>query len=255
MATTTAAPAAATETRSTTSEWLRIARGGAIVMVFWSMALQGFAQSVIPPVAMIGLVFAGFAPFLRGERRVLGLVVALFGTLAVLGNLEIILDDLRNPESAPAFILNLLSLVGVSLAVIGGLLGFLRRPAQPIRTLVIVAAGVFIAGSAASAAIAANTPTDAALPGDVKVTAHRLMWAPATIDLDASATGLWVENQDGIRHTFTIPQLGIDIEVPALKARRVDIDAVAGEYQIICTVPGHETMTAALMIEGRGGRS
>ncbi len=250
MATTTAPAAARTRTETTTGEWLMLARGGAMVMAVWSIALQAFAQSLIPPVAVIGLVFFGFVPFLKGERRILGLVAAVFGAFAVAGNVEIILDELGHPESAPAFILTLLSLVGVTLAVVGGLSAFLRRPSQPIRTLAIGAVGVFIAGTVASVAIAANSPTDAALPGDVEVTAHQVMWAPDTIVFDASATGLWIDNQDGIRHTVTIPQLGIDVEVPALKARRIDIDAAAGEYQIICTVPGHETMTAILTIGG-----
>jgi plastocyanin len=250
MATTTAPKAATGQAQSTTGEWLRLARGGAIVMAVWSIALQGFAQSLIPPVAVIGLVFLGFVPFLKGERRTLGLVVVVFGVLAVAGNLEIILDELRNPESAPAFVLNLLSLVGVSLAVVGGLSAFLRRPAHPVRTVAVAAAGVFVAGSVASFAIAAGTPSETPLPGDVQVTAHQVMWAPETIALDASDGGLWIDNQDGIRHTFTIPQLGIDVEVPALKARRVDLDAPPGEYQIICTVPGHESMTGTLTIEG-----
>lgn len=250
MATTTTGGATRETSITTTTDWMRLARGGAIVMAIWSIALQGFARSLIPPVAVIGLVFLGFVPFLKGERRVLGLVVAVFGALAVAGNVEIILDDLQNPESAPAFILNLLSLVGVALAVGGGLAAFLRRSSDPIRMLAVGAAAVFIAGAVASVAIAANTESDTALAGDVAVTARQVMWAPETVAVDASATGLWVDNQDGIRHTFTVPQLGIDVEVPALKARRVDIDAAPGEYQFICTVPGHETMTGTLTITG-----
>jgi plastocyanin len=250
MANTTAQTAEAIQARTTAPEWLKLARAGAIVMAVWSVALQGLAQSVIPPVAAIGLVFLGFVPFLKGERRGLGLAVAVFGILAVAGNVEIILDELQNPESAPAFILNLLSLVGVSLVVVGGFSAFRRRPAQSIRTLAVGAAGVFIAGTVASVAIAANTPSDAALPGDVQVTAHQVMWAPEEIVMSSSATGLWIDNQDGIRHTFTIPQLGIDVEVPGLKSHRIDIDAAPGEYQIICTVPGHEAMTGTLTITG-----
>ncbi len=250
MATTAALPAETVQTETTTTEWLKLVRAGAILMAVWSVALQGFAQTVIPPVAVIGMVFLGFVPFLRGERRALGLAVALFGILAVVGNIEVILDELRNPESAPAFILNLLSLVGVSLAVVGGLSAFWRRPSHPIRTIAVGAAGVFIAGSVASVAIAANTPSDVALPGDVQVTAHQVMWAPEEIEITASDTGLWVDNRDGIRHTFTIPQLGVDVEVPALKARRIELDAAPGGYQIICTVPGHESMTGTLTITG-----
>lgn len=238
----------ARETSTSTSGWLRLARAGAVVMTVWSVALQGSARMLIPPVAVIGLVFLGFIPFLKGQRRAVGLAVAAFGVLAVAGNLEIILDELQNPESAPAFILNLLSLVGVGLVVVGGLAAFRRTPTGPIRTLAIGATGVFIAGTVASLAISAGTESETAQAGDVVVAARQVMWAPEAIGLDASDSGLWIDNQDGIRHTFTIPQLGIDVEVPALKARRIDIDAAPGEYQIICTVPGHEAMTGTLTI-------
>ena len=54
----------------------------------------------------------------------------------------------------------------------------------------------------------------------------------------------------GIRHTFTIEELGVDLEVPAHKAGRIDIDAAPGIYQFVCSVPGHEAMTGTLIIEG-----
>jgi uncharacterized cupredoxin-like copper-binding protein len=68
--------------------------------------------------------------------------------------------------------------------------------------------------------------------------------------IDTGDSGLWIDNKDGIRHTFAIPELEIDVEIPALKANRVDIDAPPGSYLIICTVPGHESMTGTLTITG-----
>jgi len=65
------------------------------------------------------------------------------------------------------------------------------------------------------------------------------------------STGVWVENKDGIRHTLTIEELGVDLDIPALKARRVDFAAAAaGTYTYTCTVPGHENMTGTLVVEG-----
>lgn len=235
---------------STVPEWMGLARIGAIVMVVFAVTLQATARSIIPPVSVIGLVFLAFIPYLNGERRRVGLGAAAFGAAAYLGNLPIILDDLQNPESAPAFILQLLSTVGVFLVIVGGVGAFLRRPTRLLRPFAIAAAGVFIAGTFGSVAIAANTDSAVALPRDVQVTAQQLMWAPEEILIDGSASGIWIENKDGIRHTFTIPELGIDVEVPGLKARRIDIDAPAGTYQIICTVPGHDNMTGTLTITG-----
>jgi plastocyanin len=243
-------PTIPTTMKTSTARWMRLARGGAIVMVLWAIALHLTAGILIPPVAVIGLVYLAFTLFLRGERRRLGLALSIFTAVAFLGNLAVISDDLQNPESAPAFILTLLSTAGVLLALTGGLGAFFRWPAWPIRTLAVGALAVFLAGTVGSLGIAAGTGSDAALPADVQVTAQSLMWAPEDIAIDTTATGLWIENRDGIRHTFTIPELGVDVEVPAFKTRRVSIDAGPGSYRVICTVPGHETMTGTLVVTG-----
>ncbi len=219
-------------------------------MAVWSLVLQLLAGTVIPPVAVIGLAFLVFAVFLKGERRKLGLGLAVFAVLAVVGNLPVIADELQNPESAPAFILNLFSLSAVAVAAIAGVNAFRNRDTGPIKPIALAAVGVFVAGTVVSLLAAAATPSDEALATDLAVTAHQVMWAPDPIVISADATGLWVDNRDGIRHTFTIPELGIDVEVPAWKARRIPIDAAPGTYQIICRVPTHEDMTATLMIEG-----
>ncbi len=235
---------------STVPAWMRLARAGAIVMVAFAVTLQATARSIIPPVLVIGLVFLALSPYLKGERRRLGLASAIFGLAAYIGNLPIILDDLQNPDSAPSFILQLLSTVGVFLVIAGGLGAFFGRSTRLVRPFAMAAAGVFLAGTFGSVAIAANTDSALALPDDVQVTAQQLMWAPEEILIDSTASGIWIDNEDGVRHTFTIPELGIDISVPGLKARRIDINAPAATYQIICTVPGHDNMTGTLTISG-----
>ena len=99
-------------------------------------------------------------------------------------------------------------------------------------------------------ATAASTDSVAALPGDVEVTAQQIMWSPEDIVIDSSATGIWIDNQDGVRHTFVIPELGIEVEIPGLKSSRIDINAAPGTYEIICDVPGHQNMTATLLVTG-----
>ncbi len=227
---------------------MRLARASAIVVVAWAIILQTLA-GLIPPVAIIGTIFLGFVPFLSGERRKLGLAYAAFAALAIGGNLPGVIDELANPESSPAFILTMLTSIGAALAIISGLGAFFRWPTEPIRTVATAAVGVFAAGTVLSLALAANTPSDAAQPGDVEVVAEGVAWVPGEITVSESA-GLWIDNRDGIRHTFTVPELGIDLEVPALRSKRVEVDAGPGVYQIVCEVPGHESMTGSLVVEG-----
>ena len=233
-------------TESTTPAWMRVALAGALTMVTWSIVLQALA-GFIPPVAIIGLIFATFAVFLRGERPRLGLAAAIVAALAVLGNLPIILDDLSNPESAPSFILNLLSLIGVALVVIGGIAAFRGFATDRIGSVARVAPLVLVVGAFLSLLMAANTQSVPAGIGDVDVVAAGVAWEPGDINV-SSGGGVWIDNRDGIRHTFTIEEEGIDLEIAALKSNRVDLDLEPGAYQFVCTVPGHEAMTGTLTV-------
>lgn len=237
-------------TTTATAAWLRFARSVAIVMVVWAVLLQVIARAVIPPVLIIGLVFLAFVPFLRGQRRWVGLGLAVFALLAVAGNLPGLVDELSNPESAPAFVLTLLSTLGAVLAIVSGTAAFFGWSQQPARAIAVAAVGVFVVGTIASIALFATTDSDVALDSDVAVLAEKVVWEPEDVVLTTGSSGVWVENNDGIRHTFTVEELGLDLEVPALKAKRVDIDAAPGTYEIVCTVPGHESMTATLTVEG-----
>lgn len=239
-----------TTTAATTADWLRFARYAAITMVIWAVLVHLTARVLIPPVLVIGLIYLAFVPFLRRERRWVGLGLAAFSALALLGNVPGLADELSNPESAPAFILTLLSVTAAVLAVISGSAAFFGWSTAPMRALAIGAVSVFAVGALSSLAIFVNTESDAALGSDVEVVAEKVLWEPEDIVLPAGSAGVWVENKDGIRHTFTIEELGVDLEIPALRARRVDVAGPAGTYEIICTVPGHENMIGTLTIEG-----
>jgi len=252
VATTTIEPINQSESTPTpTSVWLRLARAGAITMVVWSIGLQLAIGAFIPPVTVVGVVFGAFVPFLRGERRKLGLAFAAVTVAALVGNLPFLLDDLANPDSAPTFIAGLLSALAAVIAVAGGLGAFFQWSPVPIRRLAIGAAGVFVVGAAVSAGISAGTESSTALASDIPVVALGVQWDSDVITLGPGSSGIWVDNQDGVRHTFTVPELDIDLEIPAFTAQRLDLQsAVPGEYQVICTVPGHELMTATLVVEG-----
>lgn len=230
--------------------WATVARIGATTIVVWSVALQFLAGEPIPPVAVIGVVFLAFIPFTDARRRRLGIALAIVAVLSVGGNLPLILDELSHPESAPAFILTLLSVLGAAIALAGGLGMFFGWSAASGRRLVFGAGLVLAVGAVTSVSIAANTVSDGAQPTDVEVLTQQVAFEPGDITIGAEGTGVWIDNRDGIRHTFTVPQLGIDLDVPALKSRRIDIDAAPGTYQIFCEVPGHESMTATLTVTG-----
>jgi plastocyanin len=250
MQQTTTSDTAASTDAERPSGWMRLARGGAAAVVAWSLLLQVTAGVLIPPVAVIGVLFLAFVPFLTGHRRRLGLALAVVGVLAVVGNLGGVVDDLSNPDSTPAFILTLLAVAGAATATIGGLGVFFGWSAEKVRTVAMASVGTLAVGSMVSVVIGANTDSDARLPADLSVIASQLRWEPTEIAVGSGDSGVWIDNRDGVRHAFVVPELGIDVEIPALKSRRVEVTASAGTYELICTVPGHESMTGTLIVEG-----
>ena len=65
----------------------------------------------------------------------------------------------------------------------------------------------------------------------------------------AGAVGVLIDNEDPIRHTFTIKELDIDQELPANTARRVEFRAAPGAYEFICKIEGHEDMKGTIVVE------
>lgn len=235
-------------TTQSPNRWMTLALGAAIAMVVWAAVLLGLA-GVIVPVLVIGVLFLAFVPFLRGDRRWLGLGFAAFALVALLGNAAGVIDDLSNPESAPAFLLTLWATIGTAVAVSGGLGVLFRWPAPRLGRVGALAGGAFAVGAIISLSAAAATESQEPLASDVAVVTEKVQFQPAEIRV-AAGEGLWFDNRDGIRHTFSIEDVYFDVELPALKSVRSDLDLPAGAYQVICRVPGHEAMTTTLIVEG-----
>ena len=232
------------------ARWAQVARWSGIAIVVWAVVTHIVARVPIPPVIVIGLVFGAFVPFLNERRRKLGLVFGILGALALIGNLPAVIEELARPESAPAFILTLFTTIVVIVVLISGLGIFFGYSADLAQGLVIGGAALFLVGTTMSVIVAVNTPSDTAAAGDIEIVTEKVLFVPEEIDTAAGSVGIWVDNRDGIHHTFTIEELGVDLEIPALKAKRVEFDAPAGSYEVICTVPGHESMTATLTVGG-----
>jgi plastocyanin len=228
---------------------VRVSRYAALTVFVWSVVLQVLAGEPIPEVAAIGVVFVAFVPFLRGSRRRLAAVVGGLAVVALLGNLPATIDELTHPESAPAFILTLLVCLAAVTAIVAGVAALRRSSGEAIRATVITVTGLFLAGMIVAFVAAAGVDAAAPADGDVQVVAKGVEFDQSNLVVVAGGTGFWVDNQDGIRHTFTIEGTGYQIDVPALSAQRAEFDLDAGRYTVICTVPGHENMSIDLTVE------
>ena len=250
MTDTIEAPTGEMEMTSPTRSWIRVTRVAASVVLAWSIVLQILAGQLIPPVAIIGVVFGVLAIFLGGERRRLGLTAAALALLALVGNLPRTIDELSHPSSAPAFLLTLVVTTAAIVVMVAGLAAFRSWSTDPVRAVYygwggVAAVGVVVAVSAASGVASAQPATD-----DVQVIARGVEFETSEIVVPAGETGFWLDNQDSIRHTFTIEELGYEFDAPSTSAQRAVFDLEPGQYQVICAVPGHENMTIDLIVEG-----
>jgi plastocyanin len=227
--------------------WLRIARVAAIVVVVWAALLQLTVGVLIPPVLAVGIVFAALVPFLGRERRLAGLVGAVLGVAAVGGNVPSLLEELSHPSSAQAFIFTLVAASASAVLMLAGTAAFFHRSANPAPVMWLWA-GLVVAGSLGSLLAARAVDSTPPADGDVIVVAKANDFSPDPMVVLPGRIGVWIDNRDGARHTFTAPELGVDVEITGLKSQRVEFDAAPGRYIVFCKVVGHEDMTAILAV-------
>jgi plastocyanin len=72
------------------------------------------------------------------------------------------------------------------------------------------------------------------------VTAQHTKFDDTTLDATAGRVGVVLNNLDLFWHTFTIRDLGVNLNVPVQAERRIEFDAPAGTYAFVCKIPGHE---------------
>lgn len=231
--------------------WLGVQIVATIVLLLVLLSIMAVARVIIPPLLVFALVFAATAYALRrwgptrSWVRVVGAVLAL---LAVLANIGPILQDLAHPESALVFVPSALGLLTAITAAAAGVAGFFRAFEEIVRSAGLAALGVGALLVVVSGVAALRLESDDSQMGDVRIVAHRVQY-PDTVLAKVGQVALFIENRDGFRHTFTIEQRGVDVELPASTDRRVVLELPVGRYPFICTVFGHEQMEGVLTVE------
>ncbi len=81
-----------------------------------------------------------------------------------------------------------------------------------------------------------------------------LRWDKQEYEATAGAVTFVVRNDSTVRHNFVIEGNGLNVASPTFGARAIQSyslpDLAAGEYQIVCTLPGHREggMVARLIV-------
>lgn len=242
----TASTTATTESPPTTA-WDRLLVAAVAVVIAADVTVQVLAQTVIPPLAIVTLVSLVGLGLYRWKRRVGIAVLGLTALVWGLGSIGFSADHLQHPESGIDFVHATIEVVGRVAIVIAAIAAWRNATGAWTRRVAIGAGAVLAAaavvGTATSVASAGDTPQS----GDTEATIEHAEF-PEEIRV-AAGDSLYVENADLFRHTFTVEDTAIDVEVPSRRGARVQVDLPAGSYTVLCSVPGHEFMQSTLVVE------
>lgn len=216
--------------------WLALAL--ALTLVIGMIGLGEF----IPPIAVFAALFAGAGLMARRPGKGGPILVGLLSLAVVALNAPFIAETLSVPASTVDFLLATVSTVIAAAAIIASI-GALRaskvRGGAPKTVAAVTAALVVLfAGIAVVARITYEAPAVAA--GDITITVEDADFAPTTFSAESGEITVFVRNRDNTFHTFTIEDLGVDLDIPGKAEAKVTFDAGPGVYEFIC-VP-HEGM-------------
>lgn len=236
----------ATEARAEANDWIRLLGWMSIIGATLDAVVMAIVAVVIPPLVIgVVLTVVGVALLRRGPRVgvwVLGITALLLAVTSA----PFVLPEVPHPESAVSFVHAVGHMFTRAVAVIAaaGALGVVS-PARvrPIRAVAVagLAATVIVGISAAVA-----TTSDTVEEGDVVVEVASAEF-PAIVEV-AAGDAVFVENDDYIRHTFTIEDTDVSHELPARTGVRIEIGLEPGTYRLICEVAGHDSMEADLVV-------
>jgi plastocyanin len=202
--------------------------------------------------AMAAPIVLGLLVVWRWRRT--GIVVLGVVLLAeLLSSAPFLADALTHPDTPSDFLpLTLFTVATVvgSVAAVPAFRGARvhARPTSQSATPVAVAAVLVLAAATAVSVVAAGrVDSVTAQPGDIELTTTDFQFDTRTITTDTGTVAVTVTNDDVTRHTFTIDELGVDLNVPPGTTQRVTFPADAGTYRFYC-IPHAPDMAGELVV-------
>jgi hypothetical protein len=230
-----------------TGQWIRLLVWLSAVTAVVDIGVPALSGAVIPPLAIGAALTVIGLLLLRRSRRAGVATLGLVHLLLVLSSAPFAAPGLAHPESPITFTHAVIHLGGRALAVAAAVAAWRYASDAGARRLGIGALGLLGVTAVASVVAVVLTPGATAHPGDVVVTVRDFTF-PDEVRV-ASGGHLLVENSEPIRHTFTVEGTELSEELPERSNVRFAVDLSAGSYQLTCAVPGHDTMTAGLVVE------
>jgi plastocyanin len=214
--------------------------GAALVLLLAAAAIG--LRDIEAAAMMIGALTCLALGLRAGPRlRVVGLIglgllsanVAVWMTPGALSNLTHGEGFLETALPSALAVVALTTLVAAAAAIRGRASG----SGTGVRTAAAVALVGLIASLGASAVGAGSAAR--AQSGDIEVVTEHVKFLPTELTAGSGRIGVFLENRDLFWHTFTVPELDVNLNVPVGAERRIEFDAPSGTYEFVCKIPGH----------------
>lgn len=226
--------------------WLTPLKALTGIVALGDVVFMALIPSLIPPLAAgVVLTLVGIA-VVRRRPRVAVVVLGVTSAALLLAGIAFLSSHLAHPGSPVDFLHAVLAIVGRALAVVAAVGAWRRAAAAGARRLAAAALGLAGLAVAVSGVATLLTEDEAARDDDIPVVVAGSQF-PAAIVVEQGQT-LHLDNQDVFRHTFTVPDTTLDVDLPATTTARAIVDLPPGSYDVICDIPGHEHMTAVLEV-------
>ena len=210
------------------------------------VVFMALIPSLIPPLAAgVVLTLVGIA-LVRRRPRTAVVVLGLTSVTLLLAGIALLSPHLAHPGSPIDFLHAALSIVGRALAVTAAVGAWCAATLSGARRLAVAALGLAGVAVAISGVATLLTDDEAARDDDILVAITGSQFPDAVV-VEQGQT-LHLDNQDLFRHTFTVPDSDLDVDLPASTAARAVVDLPPGSYAVICDIPGHEHMTSILEV-------
>ena len=235
----------------TGAAWARLLRMTAVLTILLMVIILVLAGQFIPPFALFFvLLLVGLFLLPRGGKAGPIVFIVTFVLFLVL-NAPFVIPTLFVPASTVDFIIGVLSiLLGIVglIAAIAVLRGRDAAPSSAPRKVGLVMAVVFVLSIVVGVGARATYDEPSRESGDVELTASGNEFSTETLEADAGEVSVFVTNEDGTFHTFTIDELDVDLAIPGGTSARVTFDAEPGTYEFYC-VPHQPDMDGELTIQ------
>ena len=235
----------------TGAAWARLLRMTAVLTILLMVIILVLAGEFIPPFALFFvLLLVGLFLLPRGGKAGPIVFIVTFVLFLVL-NAPFVIPTLFVPASTVDFIIGvvsiLLGIVGL-IAAIAVLRGRDAAPSSAPRKVGLVMAVVFVLSIVVGVGARATYEEPTRGSDDIELTTADTEFSPDSLEAGAGEVTVFVTNEDGTLHTFTIDDLDVDLAIPAGTSARVTFDAEPGTYEFYC-VPHQPDMDGELTIQ------